>query len=164
MMLAVWFAAYLAVHFGLYALVIRHARLTASEKGIFLYHLIPALAWVVGLTVLSFGVPAIDAAHVFLVAGLHGIYSLTFLELWALADGGYSLAILERLESGAGRNAALGDMEQLGAVKNASRLAHLVRMGMVEERAGAFRLTTAGRAAAGFVAFIVWLADVPMSD
>ena len=164
MMVAVWFGAYLVLHFALYATLFRHQRLTGTERGVFLYHLVPAAAWVIGLSAFALAVPAVGVTEVFLVGALHGIYSLSFLELWALADGGYSLAILERLESGGGQRAGLGDMEQLGKAKNQARLADLVRSGLVEDRGGSYRLTAAGRAAAGLIALIVCVADVPMSD
>jgi hypothetical protein len=119
---------------------------------------------VIGLTAGAFAGRGVDAADVILVGSLHGIYSLSFLELWALADGGYSLAILESLARGDGQRASLAGMEQLGVTKNEGRLADLERTGLVESHAAGYRLTAAGRAAAGLIALIVWLADVPMSD
>jgi hypothetical protein len=154
------FAAYLALHFLLYGVVLRHGRLTAGEKGIFSYHFFPAAAWVIGAAAAALAGGPIGAAHVALIAALHGIYSLTFLELWALADGGYSLAILESVESAS----SLEAMERLGAAKNEGRLADLERAALVERHADAYRLTGAGKAVAGGIALIVCLADVPMSD
>jgi hypothetical protein len=159
-MIVLCFGAYLIAHFALYAALLRRGRLTATERGVFLYHFIPAAAWVTGLTALALAVPWIGVADVVLVGSLHGIYSLSFLELWALADGGYSLAILESIESGHD----LRDMERLGATKNQGRLADLERMGLVQSTAAGPRLTVAGRVAAAFIALVVWLAGMPMSD
>ena len=93
MLLAI--AAYLAAHFAAYVVVLRHRAGLRSEKGIFLYHF--ASAVFAGLAGVAFAVLEPDRfglSGLVLVLSLHGIYSLSFLELWSLAQGGYSLSII----------------------------------------------------------------------
>jgi hypothetical protein len=165
-MVAAWFGVYLAAHFALYAAFLRHLRLTASERGIFLYHFVPAVSWVLVLATLAAWVPGIGIAHVALVAGLHGVYSLTFLELWALADGGYSLAILESLVPGneAGLGSTLSELEQLGSAKQEVRLSDLLQMGLIERNADEYRLTPAGHLAGALIAAIARLSRTTVGD
>ena len=93
MLLAI--AAYLAAHFATYVVALRHWAALRSEKGIFLYHFGSAVF--VGLAGVTFAVLEPDRfglSGLVLVLSLHGIYSLSFLELWSLAQGGYSLSII----------------------------------------------------------------------
>jgi hypothetical protein len=163
-MLVGGFFGYLVAHFALYAAVLRHRRLT--ETGVFLYHLIPAALWLMMSSALCFVVPSIGPADAVLVCSLHGIYSLTFLELWALADGGYSLAIMDCLESHSDleEQKVLDKLELLGTAKKQSRLADLVRMGLVEDRLDGYQLTASGRPVAAFIATIAWLVHAPMTS
>ena len=66
------------------------------------------------------------------VVMLHGIYSLSFLELWALADDSYSLAIMEIIDRGgtAGDPALMQRLEAIGMCKQTSRLDALQAIGL----------------------------------
>ncbi len=145
--------AYLALHFLLYAAFLRNARFFNQEKSIFFYHFF------------SFAVLFILAAFVaaaepgaFLMAGaavsLHGIYSLSFLELWALSDGGYSLRILDRVQH-CGTSADLDSLQDLGASKIKYRLESLKRLGFLAGNSGEWALTRRGRAAAAVLRLIM---------
>jgi hypothetical protein len=82
---------------------------------------------------------------------LHGIYSLSFLELWALADDSYSLAMMEIIDRGGGATgpALMQSLEAIGTGKQTSRLDALRAIGLIREVGdGSFTLTPAGRAAA----------------
>lgn len=145
---------YIAAHAGLYFAVLRGWPKLGSERGIFLYHFVSAI-----LVTGAFGVWAIahgssDAWAWFVcVVMLHGIYSLSFLELWALADDSYSLAIMEIIDrGGAAAGPALTQrLEAIGKCKQSSRLNALRAIGLVRELGdGSFTLTPFGRAA-------VWL-------
>jgi len=82
MLLAI--AAYLAVHFAAYVLVLRHRAGLRSEKGIFLYHLASAVfAGLAGVAFAVFEPDRFGLSGLVLVLSLHGIYSLSFLELWS---------------------------------------------------------------------------------
>src|SRR5207248_3861685 len=95
-----WFIillAYVAAHFGLYALVLRRLPRFIEERVIFAYHAVSAVV----LTVLAPGlwlVGVIDFATLVGLVSLHGLYSMSFLELWSLSQGGYSLQILDLIE------------------------------------------------------------------
>jgi hypothetical protein len=164
-MVVALFFCYLVAHFALYASVLRHRRITASEKGIFLYHFIPAAAWVVVLGLLTVFLEGFSFAHVILIGSLHGIYSLTLLELWALADGGYSLAILDCLDfrKDLGERRILGELELLGTAKKQARVADLLRIGLVQETPDGYRLTAPGHIAALAIAAIVRVSDTVMT-
>jgi hypothetical protein len=154
----------IAAHAGLYLAVLRHNAALTSEKGVFLYHFASVI-----LVAGSFGVWAIvhggpDAWTWFAcVVMLHGLYSLSFLELWALADDSYSLAILEIIDrdGGAAGAALMQRLEAIGAGKQASRLDALQAIGLVREGGdGSFTLTPVGRAAVGLGRMLLFLVNV----
>jgi hypothetical protein len=155
---------YLAIHAGLFFALLRGRRALDSEHAIFIYHFASSL-----VLTCAFGTWALvrggsDAWAWFTSAVmLHGIYSLSFLELWALADDSYSLAILEIIDrSGAAAGPALMQrLEAIGTGKQASRLGALQAIGFVREVGdGSFALTPAGRAAVVLGRTLLSLANV----
>ena len=108
-------AGYVFFHFLSYAVWFRHWRAFGSEKTIFLYHAVSFAGAVSSVLAASWFLcpPGGGWRWVTGAAGLHGIYSLSFLELWALSDGGYSLRILDQIErdraGGAGSCVRWGD-------------------------------------------------------
>lgn len=160
-----FFIAYFLLHFLLYAIWLRDLKLFASEKGIFFYHFISAAGTglaVLGAAILELG--DLRLAHAVIFISLHSIYSLSFLELWALADGGYSLSILDCIDANHGyqEDALLDELAKLGTIKKQSRVADLLRLGLIEERNEQFSLTPAGRRAASVLRTIVHIANVRM--
>jgi hypothetical protein len=157
-MLAI-FAGYLGLHFGLYVAVLRHLAPFRRESIIFRYHALSALAsaGVMGITVVcnrdQHGIEAV------IVVAVHGIYSLSFLELWSLAQGGYSLRILTDWEA-AGRAPDWTGLQDIGAAKKGNRLASLQRLGLVQAHQGRLSLSRGGRIVAAFLAGVVWLSKV----
>jgi hypothetical protein len=158
---------FLAAHAGLYFAVVRDRPALATEKGIFLYHFASASLVAAGFGIWAVAHGGSDAWAWFVcVVMLHGIYSLSFLELWALADDSYSLAIMEIIDrSGTAAGPAL--MHRLEAIamgKQASRLDALQAIGLVREVSdGSFALTRAGRAAAALGRTLLFLANVRKS-
>jgi hypothetical protein len=154
-------AAYLAAHFAVYVLVVRHMPSLHSERGIFLYHVASALF--VGLAGLSLAIIdplGFGAPGLVFVLSIHGIYSLSFLELWSLAEGGYSLYILASIAraQAAGGEPDFADQEQLGEAKQRARLDGLKKLGLIAIRNGAVGLTARGRGAAAIVLFFTrWI-------
>jgi hypothetical protein len=152
---------YLVLHAGLYFVILRNRPAVASEKGIFRYHLASAVAvtGVVALWALVAGDPEAWTWFVAVIM-LHGIYSLSFLELWALADDSYSVAIMELV----GRNdgvALVQRFEEIGISKQTSRLDALQALGLVGPLAdGSFALTSKGRAAAIVGRAVLFLVNV----
>jgi len=151
--------AYLVLHLAFYVVALRNLRAFGSERVIFLYHVVPALvlmlitAVTVAIardpTTLAFGVMAIS---------LQGLYSLSFLELWALSDGGYSLQILEHLAHTPGSFDARG-MKEIGASKRSDRLQAAMNLGFVETNGKSFALTRVGRPIAGVFASLLWVTN-----
>src|SRR5262245_54836883 len=154
---------YIAAHAGLYFAVLRGWPKLGSERGIFLYHFVSAI-----LVTGAFGVWAIahgssDAWAWFVcIVMLHGLYSLSFLELWALADDSYSLAIMEIIDR---RDAAAGPalmqrLEAIGASKQVSRLDALQAIGLVRLLGdGSLTLTPVGRAAVALGRTLLFLVN-----
>ena len=149
----IFIAAYLSLHFLLYAFFLRNLRLFYGEKTIFLYH------------ALSFGAFSVAAASLWLLhakdlrwaaigVSLHGIYSLSFLEFWALSDGGYSLRILDRIDRN-GPSADLGVLETLGASKKKYRLESLKRLKLIAPGPQGWKLTLRGALVTGVLNFFV---------
>src|SRR5215210_578880 len=114
---------------------------------------------VVAVWLLGWG---IDLEVAVAIVGLHGLYSVTFLELWSLAEGGYSLQILEGL-AGAERRGEPADIEALraiGAAKQGNRLAGLASIGLVRYEGSRVALTGPGRLVASAFALLAWLTNV----
>jgi hypothetical protein len=156
-------ALYLVAHAALYFVVLRDWAALDSEKGIFLYHLASAI----GVSVIC-GIWAV-AGHPDVwtwfaaVVLLHGIYSLSFLELGALADDSFSLAIVRAIDRGgsASREALRHVLETIAVRKRTLRLDGLRRIGLLREASGgAVTLTSAGRAAVFLGRGLLFLVNV----
>ena len=145
------FAVYLAAHFLVYAVFLRNSAALRSEKGIFLYHLVPAtLTGLIGLVYAftesaQFGFPGLV-----LVLSVHGIYSLSFLELWSLAQGGYSLSVLENVARAEANRVKpdFSHLEQLGETKQRERIAGLEKLGLIARSDSSIALTRRGSSVA----------------
>ena len=138
----------IAIHACLYVLWLRRRVWFGQERGILLCH-------AVSFTLLTFGLVAyiLQIDRDWLTGAgalcLHGIYSLSFLELWALSEGGFSLAILRVVES---QRTSPTDIEEaftaLADQKRNGRLQGLVGLRMADEEGETFRATRMGRIAA----------------
>ena len=137
---------YAAIHFIICMTAIWTCRL--RERGIFLFHVGSFLilgVMLIGFLLLNFSEGFFTAA----VASLafHAIYSLSFLELWALSDGGFSLRILADA-SGPAR-LTLRDIvarhRKVSDEKKIRRIASLISLGLVSKDGMAYRLTSRGR-------------------
>jgi hypothetical protein len=142
---------YLVGHAGLYVALLRGQPALDSERGIFLYHFLSAVLLAVALAIWAAVSDDPEACAWFVaVVMLHGLYSLSFLELWALADDSYSLAIMEIIARGnAAAPSLMRKLEAIGTGKQTSRLDALQAMGLVHAiEDGSFTLTLAGRVVA----------------
>jgi hypothetical protein len=150
-MIALLLVAMLAVlHTGVYVLVLRNRARYARSATLFRYHV--GFAAAIGLLFpvwLSLTPAADRVAMSVAVIAFSGIYSLSFLEMWALADGGYSIAILRYLH---GRPAAEPDciarFSCVGRVKQQQRLESLVALGLARRSGDALTVTRRGRGVA----------------
>jgi hypothetical protein len=134
-----------------------------GEGRIFRYHLISAVAYSVGSLTLFALAPSGPAfvTSVGLIAG-HGLYSISFLELWSLAQGSYSLSILAGIdaEQGASPHHVIERFAALGNAKRAGRLGALLRMRLVWKDGQWIRLTPAGRMVSAGCALLRWLPNL----
>jgi len=153
--------AYLLVHAGLYGGWLRHRAALRGERTIFLYHF---LSWIISVGgagawgLCTQGLPAAGALTV-LCGSLHGIYSLSFLELWSLSQGSYSLSILTAVERDSTLESLRPDAALLGAIgqqKRAARLVSLQRLGLLNAREA---VTPPGRLAAALISGIITLSN-----
>lgn len=158
------FLGYLLLHLFLYLLWFRRLRHFGGEAGIFLYHALPAC--VLGL--LGLANVAVEqsaeavAGLVFVLAG-HGIYSLSFLELWSLAQGSYSLQVLDAVERHPGAMPApvRDELEWVGAKKKAGRLSSLEQLRLIDRRGRVFLLSYLGVAVSAGLLALARLANQP---
>jgi hypothetical protein len=156
-------AAYFALHFLLYILVLRRLGAFRREKVIFFYHAGPAICLAACAAAAVVLRPSADRlAGAALVVSLQGIYSLSFLELWSLAQGGYSLSILNYFESArrAGRPGDPADLEAIGESKKSDRLAALERLSLVQPTGPRYALTRRGRVVSTVLRGVTRLANL----
>jgi hypothetical protein len=92
----------------------------------------------------------------------HGIYSTSFLELWSLSEGGYSLSILRLLKDAraSGRVVEPSVLHEIGARKKGNRVNGLLRLGLARQDAGHIELTVFGRLTAAVFGSIAWAANL----
>ncbi len=139
-------AAWIALHFILFVALVRHLRVVRSEKGILLYHILSCAC--VGLGVVAWGVVTGSEAMLsalLAAAGLHGMYSMSFLAMWSSAEGGFSLRMMKALEHGPRtRQDVMAEFVSLGDSKRSTRLAVLERAGWIRQQDGLYRPTGAG--------------------
>ena len=156
---------YVALHFMLYVLVLRHHAAFGREATIFGYHFWSAILVSVGslLCWLVFANEVVFAAAVAAIC-IHGIYSISFLELWSLSEGGYSLSILRLVKqaSDEGRKIDQGTLLAIGNAKKGSRVQGLLKLRLVHRSADQHQLelTTFGRVTASAFASVAWAANL----
>jgi hypothetical protein len=155
---------YLLCHFLLYRLVFRNSRWLAFEGPVFLFHVGSfALMMLVGGICLA-AVPGVRLPHVALALACHLIYSLSFLEAWALSDGSYSFATLEVLAAArAPQPIILDRLAGLASQKRAARLSGLVRGGQVSNVEGECKLTARGLRTAALLDALARLCNLRMT-
>ena len=142
------FVVYLAAHFLAYVLFLRRIGAFGTEKGIFLYHFISALlTGALGLLGAVSEYSQAGYASLVLMLSSHGIYSVSFLELWSLAHGGYSLSVIASIAEAeaTGGEPDFSHLEKIGETKQRERIADLVRMGLVEKTGTTIALTRRGK-------------------
>jgi hypothetical protein len=155
--------AYIPIHFLLYVVWLRRLDAFRQEKVVFRLHLFSvAVVALAALALIRSG--AVDQAWAAAVAvlSLHGIYSISFLELWSLSQGGFSLNILEKAANGHG----LGDPESMAALeaigdeKRLNRLRALRSLGLIRDRPQSIALTPAGRMCRLVFRAVTWAANL----
>lgn len=154
-----WAALYLGGHLLFYVLVLRHLRWFSREKIIFLYHLVSTLALAGVLLLALAGAPrSTSLSSVVAAMSLHGIYSLSFLEFWSLAEGSYSLSILRHMEirRAAGKQLDISSLLRIADKKKEGRIDNLQRLLLVRRKGEQLALTVFGRLASFGLRIIAW--------
>ena len=154
---------FLCAHFALYCAVLRHNGSVSSESGILLYHVKSAV--LVGLAGIVFLFAAPDfflaLAAIVASAACHGIYSLTFLELWTLSQISYSRDILTLVRrENVARPEIVTRLAAVGDQKKADRLGALIKLGLVRKQGEAWVLSRRGFAVAVLLKVLLWLPDL----
>jgi len=78
---------------------------------------------------------------------IYGIYCITFLEVWSLSQGGYSLSILEAINfaNEKKQDPNFITLKKIGQEKQTSRIEHLINSRLLEKVDGnQIRLTSTG--------------------
>lgn len=160
-----FFVLYVVGHFALYVLCLRHQTVFRREVVIFTYHVVPYVLWVaLGMFLWYSGAAnATDSIEtITAIAAGHGIYSLSFLELWSLSQGGYSLSILDEVDR-AERIDQSPDWNRLALIgdkKQSDRLKALLGLGLIRSDDAGYRLTGLGMVVALALALLVWTANL----
>jgi hypothetical protein len=153
-----WTALYLGVHFLVYAIVLRGTVLLQTERAIFLYHFISAAGVaVVGGVITAVNPQSESLLGLAATVTFHGVYSLSFLELWSLTEGSYSLAILDRVDA-CGGALSFDELRGIGVQKRSARVSDLVRLALIRRCEDRFALTRVGAFVATALRAVVWLA------
>jgi len=155
--------SYLAFHFLVYVFLLRERPLFQSERGIFLYHFVSATLFT--LVAFADAITHFSDAAVAIAIGLsaiHGIYSISFLELWTLAEGSYSMSILTGIASQGklSRNRLIDAFARIGDAKKGNRLSVLSGLSLARHDGNYWRLSARGRLVANLLNVLVWLAAI----
>jgi hypothetical protein len=153
---------YLVLHALVYLVVLRSIETFRRERGIFAYHALSAIVVALSVLVGAALAPSWEAlATVVAVVCLHGIYSMTFLEVWSLSQGSYSLTILRTVEeSPPGTPIDEAGLEAVGIGKRQQRLDGITAIGLARRHADTLALTSLGMVVASGLGLIAWLANV----
>jgi hypothetical protein len=149
---------YLVLHLSAYRFLLRTRwRVLQTEKGIFGYH---AVSFAVAFTAVSVALLAkseLNFDWLVFTIGAHGVYSLSFLELWSLTQGSYSLSLLAAVDrlGGEATDVRLQELSEIGRGKTNARTSDLARLGLM--RPDGATLTLAGTIAARFFRCLLFL-------
>jgi len=152
----IWSVGYLALHLLIISLI-GMGKNSRAERSIFFAHVGSFVFLTIVLTgMLLLGIPRVTPAVVVAAAFLHAIYSLSYLEFWALSEGSLSLRILAHIvESGQKPKAEIAAFHRsLIDAKKAQRTDGLIALHLVKKRENSYRLTGVGRVLAGLLGAI----------
>ena len=154
-LLIIWLGfGYLLVHLASYIALFRHRPAFQMERGIFLFHFVSACVLPAAAFALSFDSGfSVAFLRAVALAAAHGIYSISFLELWSLASGSYSFIILRGIGASDAADAEkiVFDLGAVGDRKKDQRIKSLERLGLISQERGNVSLTRRGRMAAVFL-------------
>jgi len=131
-----------------------------NERAIFLLHVAAFVSFAIICAAAYVRYPGLSATVVVGALSLNAIYCLSFLELWSLAEGGYSISMLKSLKTGPKARALVAEeAAAIGDRKRDNRIAALQNLGLVGKVNGTFTLTPRGQLVASAVALLRGLAN-----
>jgi len=150
----------LAMFFILHTAILK--RYLASERRILLFH----IGLFIFLPFCSIAIKSqlggqIISLDFFLIYGISAIYSLSFLELWSLTEGSYSLQILNALQAGINVR-DLGS--SIGHQKQVNRLKGMTGLGLIQEHNNVFEVSRIGWLIALMTSFLAWTAGAKLRE
>lgn len=154
--------AYLVVHLSFYIVLGRNFLSLRSESGIFLFHFISFLSLGILCSMMILLFVTKNKFPLFIgVLSLHGIYSLSFLELWSLSQGSYSLSVLRLSPIPLNSHShAMEKLECIGDVKFAERLLSIQKMGLLQKCGDKVKITRFGAASAAIFFTLIKLTNI----
>jgi hypothetical protein len=158
---------YFATHVFAYFMLLRPKRESLREHSIFGFHVISASLY--SFTCIAVAMLDRSDTAVAIAGGLialHGIYSITFLELWSLAQGSFSLQILKRvaLSGNVSEETLVRDLSIVGWEKTQNRTNALLGMGLIRNQGGHLTLTSSGRVVSCALRALLHVANYPRSE
>ena len=155
-------AGFIVAHVLAYIAIFRHLKVFAAERTIAIYHGL-AFAAVFAVVVVAFARGTIGFAASCGLLALQYVYSLSFLELWTLAEGSYSLQILLRVsrQASISREEILASCEAIGSDKKRNRLHDLQSLRLIAEGPdGTFKLSAMGRILVDMLSLVMRLTTI----
>ena len=137
---------YLGIHLAAFrVLFLPRWQIVRTERGILLYHVASFLLANGGVAVAIALRRGLGIEWLIFTFAAHGIYSLSFLELWSLTQGSYSLSVLAEIDrlGTAASETRLEALADIGRGKSRARTSDLARLGLRHSDGGT--LTPAGK-------------------
>jgi len=153
---------YLLAHLAAYLFLLRLIAALRTERGVFLYHFVSFCAFVAAAAFTGAPDAARAVTYAFAAAAAHGIYSMSFLELWSLSQISYSFDVLHAIQAAPARDPEdlVTELARTGDAKKAKRVASLARLGLAIDSGDRVSLTTLGGSIAMALRSLRWLANL----
>jgi hypothetical protein len=150
-----WCAAQLTLFAGL-----RILRPIRNEGAIFLLHVVAFAGFAIVAGTSYALCPQISTTVALGAVCLNAIYCLSFLELWSLTEGGYSIGMLKSLKDGPQPKSIIAMQAiAVGDRKRDNRIAGLRRLALINNEFGTLALTPRGRVVTVAIVFLRALAN-----
>lgn len=154
---------YLFSNLVAYFVFLRRCHWFCTERGIFFYHLFSTIA----LTFIVFASTLDQEWHTCItlsiaMASMHGIYSMSFLELWSLAQGSFSFLVLREVDpvKGCDTEYLTRTLSHIGDLKKSQRLNSLFDLGLLQKAGDMVYLTKLGEFVAIFLRVLRWIPNL----
>lgn len=162
MQILLYVLTYVLAHFIFYCYKGRNFKVLQTENGIFAFHFYSFCFLGLISLVMSYNLTSNSVLPIFMICcGLHGIYSLSFLEMWSLSQGGFSVGVLQSAPITLdGNSLVLHKLENIGDIKFASRIGSLNKLGLIRQVDNNIYLTTIGSIGTKFFYLIGKLTNI----